>query len=295
MVTCNVLSPQIFWWKKARTQPWLLFGICILVNIGMWFERFVIIVTSLHRDFLPASWGFFIPTWVDVLQLVGSFGLFFTLTLIFMRVLPMIAIAEVKPLVASRERERPDESPANNPVACTPGLTGFVVAEFPTVEALTTAVHSLVEAGHSTIDAHSPFPNHHLIEAINPRRSRLPWWTFFGGVLGLIVALVGMYYLSAIEYPLVVGGKKPGSWQGFVPVAFELTVLFASFGTVIGLLYLCRLPRLHHPLFNNTLLARATDDGFLLSVETADPKFSGKTTIDELRRLGATNIEAVEA
>src|SRR6187399_2460486 len=96
MVSCNVISPQVFWFKKARTSIPILFVLSIVINIGMWFERFVIIVTSLHRDFLPSSWGYFRPTIWDISCLVGSFGLFFTMFCLFVRFLPMIAAAEVK-------------------------------------------------------------------------------------------------------------------------------------------------------------------------------------------------------
>jgi len=96
MFTCNVFAPQLFWFKKFRTSiPWM-FAISIVVNIGMWFERFVIIVTSLHRDYLPSSWGYFRPTAVDVLTFAGSIGLFLTLFLLFARFLPIIAVSEVK-------------------------------------------------------------------------------------------------------------------------------------------------------------------------------------------------------
>ena len=96
MVSCNVISPQLFWFKKCRTSIPIMFIISIFVNIGMWFERFVITVTSLHRDFLPSSWGYYSPTWVDVCTFVGSFGLFFTLFLLFLRFLPSISISEIK-------------------------------------------------------------------------------------------------------------------------------------------------------------------------------------------------------
>ena len=96
MVSCNVISPQIFWFKKVRTTPWMMWVVCIFVNIGMWFERFVITVTSLSRDFLPSSWAYFSPTVFDWLFLIGSFGLFFTLFLLFCRFLPVVAMAEVK-------------------------------------------------------------------------------------------------------------------------------------------------------------------------------------------------------
>jgi Ni/Fe-hydrogenase subunit HybB-like protein len=96
MITCNVISPQFFWFKKLRTSIPFVFFISIVVNIGMWFERFVIITTSLHRDFLPSSWSMYSPTWVEIWTFIGTFGLFFTLFFIFIRVLPGIAVAEVK-------------------------------------------------------------------------------------------------------------------------------------------------------------------------------------------------------
>jgi molybdopterin-containing oxidoreductase family membrane subunit len=96
MISCNVLSPQVFWFKRFRTSIPVMFVVSILVNIGMWFERFVIIVTSLHRDFLPSSWGYFRPTLVDIFTYAGTLGLFFTAFLLFIRWIPMIAIAEVK-------------------------------------------------------------------------------------------------------------------------------------------------------------------------------------------------------
>lgn len=96
MISCNVISPQLFWSKKLRTSIPVMFVVSIMINIGMWFERFVIIVTSTHRDFLPSSWGYFRPTAMDVCLYLGTLGLFFTLFLLFIRWVPMIAIAEVK-------------------------------------------------------------------------------------------------------------------------------------------------------------------------------------------------------
>ncbi len=96
MMTCNLIAPQFFWVKKLRRNVTFMFIISIVVNIGMWFERFVITITSLHRDFLPSSWGYYSPTIVDVLTFVGSFGLFFFLFLLFLRFVPMVAVSEVK-------------------------------------------------------------------------------------------------------------------------------------------------------------------------------------------------------
>ena len=103
MVTCNVISPQFFWFKWCRTTPWFMVIICIFINIGMWFERFVITISSLSRDFLPSSWGYFKPTIIDWLMLIGSFGLFFTLFLLFCRFLPVVAMAEVRSIMPTEE------------------------------------------------------------------------------------------------------------------------------------------------------------------------------------------------
>jgi Ni/Fe-hydrogenase subunit HybB-like protein len=96
MMFCNVISPQIFWFKKMRTNYIVVFIVCQFVNVGMWFERFTIIVTSLAQDFLPSSWGRYSPSTTEILTFVGTFGIFLTLFLLFMRFLPMIAISEVK-------------------------------------------------------------------------------------------------------------------------------------------------------------------------------------------------------
>ncbi len=103
MVSCNVISPQLFWFRRLRRSTVALFIVSIFVNIGMWFERFVIVVTSLHRDFLPGSWDYFQPTIVDVLTFVGSFGLFMTFFLLFCRFLPILAISEVKGTMAAAD------------------------------------------------------------------------------------------------------------------------------------------------------------------------------------------------
>jgi len=99
MVACNALFPQLFWSRKIRRSIPVMFLVVVLVNVGMWFERFIIIASSLHRDFLPSSWGYFTPTWVDFSILLGSFGLFFTLILVFSRTLPVVTMSEIKGVV----------------------------------------------------------------------------------------------------------------------------------------------------------------------------------------------------
>jgi molybdopterin-containing oxidoreductase family membrane subunit len=96
MVTCNVIVPQFFWSKKLRTNVPFMFIASLLINVGMWFERFVIVVTSLAQDYLPSAWDYYTPTKWEIITLIGSFCLFFTLFLLFLRFLPMVAMAEVK-------------------------------------------------------------------------------------------------------------------------------------------------------------------------------------------------------
>jgi molybdopterin-containing oxidoreductase family membrane subunit len=96
MLFCNALSPQLFWNRWCRRNVYVVYFVCMCVNAGMWFERFIIIVGGLHRDFLPSSWGLFIPTWVDIWTFIGTHGIFLSLFLLFIRFLPMIAMSEVK-------------------------------------------------------------------------------------------------------------------------------------------------------------------------------------------------------
>ena len=107
MISCNVLVPQFFWFKAVRNNLVFIWILSIFVNIGMWFERFVIVMT-LHRDFLPSSWGYFKPTWVDVCTYLGTFGLFFTMFLLFLRFVPLIAIAEVKAVTPQADPHQPE-------------------------------------------------------------------------------------------------------------------------------------------------------------------------------------------
>jgi len=301
MVSCNVLSPQVFWIKKYRYQPWLIFGVSILVNVGMWFERFVIIATSLQRDRLPSSWGIFEPTWVDGLQMLGVFGLFFMLVLIFIRVLPLIAISEVKVLLPESD---PHHHPENNGQhATTPGnvvpftgtIPGAVVGRFANAADLMEAAKRTLAAGYTRFDTHSPFPIHGMDKAMGMSASKLPWMVLAGGITGCALALCGMLYVNVIDYPLIKGGKPYGALEPLMPITFEVTVLLSAFATVGGLFFLCGLPRLYHTLFRQDAFARATIDGFFLSVEASDPLFNLRETPAFIASLGGTDVTVTEA
>ena len=123
MMTCNVFSPQVMWSKKIRTSIMASFLISIVVNIGMWFERFVIIVTSLHRDYLPSSWTMFSPTFVDIGIYIGTIGFFFVLFLLYSRTFPVIAQAEVKSIMKSSGETYKKLRDAGKPLYTMPSKT----------------------------------------------------------------------------------------------------------------------------------------------------------------------------
>jgi molybdopterin-containing oxidoreductase family membrane subunit len=111
MLACNVAIPQLLWWRACRRRVWLLFGISLVVNLGMWMERFLIVVSSLHRDFLPSSWGMFYPTAWDWIFLIGSIALFIWLFLLFVRYLPVVSMAEMRKLIRDTSPPVAEESP----------------------------------------------------------------------------------------------------------------------------------------------------------------------------------------
>jgi hypothetical protein len=114
MMTCNVFSPQLMWFKKLRRSLLFTFIISIVVNIGMWFERFVIIVTSIHRDYLPSSWSMFYPTAIDIGIYIGTIGLFFVFFLLFARFFPVLPIAELKTILKSSGESYKNNTESNH-------------------------------------------------------------------------------------------------------------------------------------------------------------------------------------
>ena len=103
----NVLTPQALWSRRVRTNTIALFVVALFVNVGMWVERFVIVITSLHRDFVPSSWGMYFPTKWDLMTLCGSMGLFLTLLFLFLRLLPAISMSEIRTVIAEHQEAKP--------------------------------------------------------------------------------------------------------------------------------------------------------------------------------------------
>jgi len=290
LILCNILVPQALWSSGVRSKPILLFLISIVVNIGMWLERFVIIVVSLHRDFLPSSWGMFYPTLWDWLTLLGSMGLFFTSIFVFIRVLPMISIFEMRHLLTeTKKRERVVETEAKTPAQTTEGFseeaaaeakTGSaevplygLMAEFDQPEELLEKAQRTYAAGYRKISAYSPFPIEGLAEAIGVGRTKLPLVVLLGGIIGAVSGFYLQYYAAVIDYPWNIGGRPFNSWPSFMIVTFELTILVAAIVAVLGMLVANKLPMLYHPVFNAPRFKLASQDRFFLCVKASDPKF----------------------
>lgn len=169
-----------------------------------------------------------------------------------------------------------------------------VLAEFANPADLYRACTRVRDAGYTRWDAHSPFPIHGLDGAMGLRRSRLPWIILVMGLGGAAAGFLLQTWVHSVAYPLTISGKPHFAWQAYVPITFELGVLFGAFGAVFGMLGLNQLPMHHHPLFDDPRFARVTDDGFFISIESWDPKFDPQATRVLLERLGATHVDLLE-
>jgi len=170
-----------------------------------------------------------------------------------------------------------------------------VLGRFADPGRLLEACEQVRDAGYTRWDAHSPFPVHGLDRAMGLRPSVLPWIVLVLGLAGASGAMLMQWWVATTAYPLVISGKPFFSWQAFVPVTFELGVLLAALGAVIGMLALNKLPMHFHPLFTSEQFERATDDSFFISVESWDPRFDPQATAALLEQAGATNVELIDA
>lgn len=168
-----------------------------------------------------------------------------------------------------------------------------VLAEFAGAPEIFQACETVRDAGYARWDAHTPFPVHGLDRAMGLRPSRLPWIVFIAGMLGAASGMLLQWWTSAVDYPLVIAGKPLFSWPAFVPVTFEVGVLFAAFAALLSMLHFNRLPRLHHPIFSSERFSRVSDDRFFISIEASDPNFDESQTTALLQQAGATHVETL--
>jgi hypothetical protein len=168
-----------------------------------------------------------------------------------------------------------------------------IMAEFDSAQALVDAAHHTHEAGYVKIDAYSPFPVEGLAEAMGFYKNRVPLVVLIGGLIGGLSGYALQYWVSAVSYPINVGGKPYHSWPAFIVVTFEMTILFAGISAVFGMLALNGLPMPYHPVFNVPRFALATKDRFFLIVFSTDPKYSPSETRRFLDSLGPRSISEV--
>jgi hypothetical protein len=168
-----------------------------------------------------------------------------------------------------------------------------IMAEFDSASDLVAAARKTHESGYQKIDAYSPFPVEELSEAIGFHTNRVALVTLIGAITGGISGYLMQYWMNAVNYPVIVGGKPPHSWPAFIPITFEMTILFGGISAVLGMLALNGLPMPYHPVFNVPRFAMATKDRFFLIVFSTDPKYSPAGTRQFLESLGPRSISEV--
>ena len=168
------------------------------------------------------------------------------------------------------------------------------MAEFENPTDLVAAAQKVYSLGYRRINGYSPYPIEELSEAIGFTKTSLPLIVFIGGVIGGLSGFFMQYWIEVIDYPINVGGKPTNSWPAFIPITFEMTVLFAAFSAVLGMLILNKLPQPYHPVFNLPNFALATRDRFFLAIEANDAKFNHAEVVDLLKSLNAVAVNDVE-
>lgn len=173
-----------------------------------------------------------------------------------------------------------------------PKLYGLV-AEFDTEHQILEAAENAYKTGYRAMDAYSPFPVHGLSEAIGFRKCAVAPLTLVGGLTGAAAGFGMQYFASVVHYPLDIGGKPLLSWPSFMPITFELTILFGAFAAFFGMLILNGLPQPYHPIFNAKRFERASSDGFFLCIEADDPQFDMEKTRSFLENLNPVEVSEV--
>ena len=169
-----------------------------------------------------------------------------------------------------------------------------LLAEYETAADLYHACERVRDAGYAAWDAHTPFPVHGLDKAMGLRPSIVPYIVAVMGFSGAGLGFLMQYWMSAVDYPLIISAKPFNSYPAWVPVTFELGILLGSFGAVFGMLGLNKLPQYYHSVFNSSRFPKFSDDRFFISIEARDPKYDLERTRKLLETTGAVSVEEVE-
>ncbi|GFO54048.1 hypothetical protein GMSM_10550 [Geomonas sp. Red276] len=253
-VVCNVVIPLLFVFKKVRTNIVALFVISLFINLGMWFERLMIIFTSLAHDFLPHNWGSYLPTWVELSITLGSFGFFFFWFFGFTKLLPTVPLSELKEKVAEEEMA-PGRECLNIVHQAIDPLSPCVLAVFRSPRRLLEAVERTCNAGFGVMETFSPVKIEELKDVLRQPKSPVRVITLIGGISGLL----GGFWLAggtALVNALIVGGKPPLAWIPFCVIGFEGTILLGSLFNLAALIFYSRLYRLKTAPFYDDRFSR---------------------------------------
>jgi hypothetical protein len=202
--------------------------------------------------------------------------------------------APAKPRPAGPIIIGPKELPAPPKAVPSRKRTSMLLAEYSTPAKCLHAAEKLRDAGYKNFDAHTPFPVHGMDAAMGLPDSPLGYLVLCGGLTGVSVGALMIWWMNGVDYPIIIGGKPGFTLPASIPIMFELTILLSAFAAVFGMFHLNRLPRHHHPIFESERFRSASDDKFFVSVEAEDPKFDLKKTRVLLEATHADAIEAVE-
>ncbi len=266
-VVCNVVVAQALWFRAIRTRPLRLFVVSLVINLGMWLERFDIVVTSLERDYLPSAWRPYVPTIFDWTLFLGTLGLFAFLFLLFVRLLPISPAYEVKEL--AHDEDKIDDATQLAPAVATVPPGARFVAEFASPERFTDAFNAVSARGYTDIHAYSPMP----LDAVSRKTPTAKWMApafLAGGLTAGFAAYAMQWYTATRDYPWLVAGKPLHSWPSFVPITYEMVILGASIAGFVATLVACGLPRFHHPSFDLPGFHRVLRDRFILLATPAN-------------------------
>lgn len=169
-----------------------------------------------------------------------------------------------------------------------------LLAEFHQSADILHAAEKVRDAGFRKWDVFTPFPVHGMDRAMGLKNSKVGWFAFCGGVTGYTTGMLMIWFMNKFDYPILIGGKPLFSPFAAFPPSYELTILFTAFGATLGMFFLNRLPRLHHPLLKQRRFAQATHDKYFLVIEASDPKFNEAETRKLLEGAGSSRIEMVE-
>lgn len=174
-----------------------------------------------------------------------------------------------------------------------PGMYGLL-AKFETQEGLIRAVDRVYQAGYRNFDTYTPYPVRELSSAMRLKSSPLPFVILAGGVAGGVIGFLMMTYATVFGYPLNIGGRPLFSWPAYIPITFELTILFAAFAGIFGLFFVTRFPQPYHPVFNSEDFNAHSSEAFYLSIEAKDPRFDPDQTRAFLESLDTLLVSSVE-